>query len=293
MYTEKGERKYMPELPEVEVICRGIRPELLGRTFQEVRFSGKNLRQPVDLPHLQQLCKRGKITHVFRRAKYLLLQFAEGETLIFHLGMTGRLGFYAPQEKTAKHDHLFFLLDNGREMRFNDTRRFGSVTLLDSQASPQMENTFFAQVGPEPFDPDCTAQTLMKKAQEGRSKVSIKAFLMTGKFIAGIGNIYANESLFAAALHPATPASSLTLPQWQLLLTSIREILHWAIDCGGSTISDFVNASREQGYFQANFKVYGRTGQPCIRCGTPLAKETIAGRASFYCPHCQKRCISP
>ena len=150
-----------------------------------------------------------------------------------------------------------------------------------------MEDTFFSTTGPEPFSDACTAKYLRKRA--GKSTQAIKTFIMNSSIIAGVGNIYANESLFSANIHPLTPAGKLTLKEWQHLIEQIREILNWAIKCGGSTISDFINASGQRGYFQANFRVYGKNGEPCKSCSTSLEKTVINGRASFFCPQCQRQ----
>jgi formamidopyrimidine-DNA glycosylase len=201
--------------------------------------------------------------------------------------MTGKLGVCPPELPEAKHDHLFFVLDDGKELRYHDTRRFGSMHVIPGKDREAEEPLFFQTAGPEPFDANVTAAYLKKKARN--SSQPIKTFIMNSRIIAGIGNIYANESLFAAGIHPRRPAGKLTLKQWQLLLDEIRAVLKEAIACGGSTISDFVNAGGERGYFQMNFKVYGRANQPCRLCEQALQKTVITGRASYFCAHCQKR----
>lgn len=277
----------MPELPEVEVTRRGLTPFIQQKRITQIRYSGKKLRTAVPFGMIVQRLQGKKILKVERRAKYLLFISETGDTLIIHLGMTGKLGIFEPSAPLAVHDHLIFSLDSGMQMRFNDTRRFGSVTLLTNQQSQVMEETFFRTTGPEPFSPECSPEYLKKRA--GKTSQAIKIFIMNSSIVAGVGNIYANESLYAAGIHPAAKASGLGLKRWQNLLTNIREILLWAIDCGGSTISDFLNASGQQGYFQANFKVYGRENQPCPACMELIKKETIGGRASYFCPSCQKR----
>lgn len=277
----------MPELPEVEVIRRGLLPLLRGRRVVDIRHSGKNLRSPVPLQEMRERLTQTIITDVQRRAKYLLFPTDRGDQLIIHLGMTGKLGVLPADLPVAKHDHLFFLLDNGKELRYHDTRRFGSVHIIGQENRQADETTFFATSGPEPFSYALTADYLKKKAKG--SSQSIKTFIMNSRIIAGVGNIYANESLFAAHIHPGRPAGTLTKKQWQHLLAEIRAVLELAIACGGSTISDFVNAGGERGYFQMNFKVYGRDGKPCRNCSEPLRKTVITGRASYFCPHCQKR----
>jgi formamidopyrimidine-DNA glycosylase len=277
----------MPELPEVEVIRRGLLPHLKGRRIYGFRHSGKNLRAVVPEDLLRDRLINAVITDVRRRAKYLLFPTHRGDLLIIHLGMTGKLGIFDKITPDAKHDHLFFLLGDDLELRYNDVRRFGAVYLIGEEERKNAEKMFFQASGPEPFGDGCTAAYLHARARS--SSQAVKTFIMNGQVIAGVGNIYANESLFAAGIHPATPAGKLTKKQWQLLLEKIREILHWAIECGGSTISDFLNVGGDSGYFQMNFKVYGKNGSPCAVCSAPLVKMAINGRASFFCPRCQKR----
>ncbi len=277
----------MPELPEVEVICQGIRPLILKRTVMEIRGSGKKLRAMVPVDELKTYLSGDTISKVTRRAKYLVVHFESSALLIFHFGMTGNLGIFPPETPTAKHDHLQLLFDDNTELRFNDTRRFGSIHLLRDKTPDELENTFFKTTGPEPFSEEFSPEYLHTLARN--RTLPVKSFIMTNSVVAGIGNIYANESLFAAGIHPASQIGSLSLEQWQLLTIELRSVLKHAIDCGGSTISDFVNAGQESGYFQVNFKVYGRAGKNCSDCNNQIKKMTIGGRASFYCPACQKK----
>ncbi|MFH2123884.1 MAG: bifunctional DNA-formamidopyrimidine glycosylase/DNA-(apurinic or apyrimidinic site) lyase [Pseudomonadota bacterium] len=275
----------MPELPEVEVICQGLRPHLTGRVITAIQCSGKDLRHPV--PHSlmnEMLC--GQTIHaVARRAKYLLIETKDQTLLIIHLGMTGNLGIFPHATPLKIHDHVRWQLDNGLELRLNDTRRFGAVWLLPPEQANNMETVFFGTTGPEPFSKDCTPAYFMTLART--RKQPVKTFLMDSKVVAGIGNIYANEALFAAGIHPCCEVCTLQEDDWQRLIQLIRQILTQAIACGGSTISDFINASGESGYFQVNFQVYGRNNQPCHECGTPIEKINIGGRASYFCPGCQ------
>ena len=276
----------MPDLPEVEVICQGLRPHIVGKTFQAIHWSGKELRTPVNLKRMQQELLHQQITNLTRRAKYLILYTESGARLILHLGMTGNLGIFAGDSPSKKHDHLRWLLDGDQEMRLNDTRRFGSVHLIEAKNAEAKQKAFFANSGPEPFSRTCSAVYLHKRAITRQQ--AVKNFIMDSHIIAGIGNIYANEALFRAGIHPALPASALTEKQWRRLLTIIRKTLRHAIQCGGSTISDFINASGEGGYFQMNFQVYGKDGERCSRCKQQIEKTVIGGRASFFCPSCQK-----
>ena len=276
----------MPELPEVEVVCRGLRSFLIGRTVTAVRWSGKKLRHPVQLETLQQAMINQTITAIERRAKFLQICLHSGAMLIIHLGMTGKLGIFAPSTAHAKHDHMLWSLDNDTELRFNDSRRFGSIRFLSLEEVQGREETIFKTAGPEPFSDQFSGKYLHSLAK-GKS-LAVKLLIMTNQNVAGIGNIYANESLFAAGIRPARKAQAISLKEWNRLVVEIRRVLHYAIECGGSTISDFLNASQERGYFQINFKVYGREGQGCTVCSTTIKKQKIGGRASYFCPHCQK-----
>lgn len=276
----------MPELPEVEVICLGIRPFLIGRTVTAIRSSGKRLRQPVPMESMQREMVNQTITKVERRAKFLQISLQTGEMLIIHLGMTGNLGIFSPSAPRAKHDHVLWSLDNATELRYNDIRRFGSIRLLSRDEVVGREETIFKTTGPEPFSDEFSSQYLQRLAK-GKS-IAVKLFIMTNQIVAGIGNIYANESLFAAGISPTRKAQTLTRKEWDRLVIDIRRVLRHAIECGGSTISDFLNASQERGYFQINFKVYGREGETCTHCSARVEKQKIGGRASYYCPNCQK-----
>ena len=276
----------MPELPEVEVICRGIRSFLIGRTVTAILCSGKKLRHHLPMEAMQQVMVNQKIISVERRAKYLQLGLEKGEMLIIHLGMTGNLGIFPPTSPHAKHDHVLWLLDNDTELRYHDSRRFGSIQLLSADGVVSREETIFKTTGPEPFSDDFTAEYLQNLAK-GKS-LAVKLFIMTNQTVAGIGNIYANESLFSAGIRPARKVQEITRKEWKHLVIEIRNVLAHAIECGGSSISDFLNASQEKGYFQINFKVYGREGMPCTQCSTKIEKQKIGGRASYFCPKCQK-----
>ncbi len=274
----------MPELPEVEVIMRGITPHLLHKTFSQISWSDHKLRLPIPREKLQSIIKGAKIIEVGRRAKYLTIFVNNGAMLVIHLGMTGNLGIFPKTQKMAKHDHLSFLMDSGMELRYNDTRRFGSIQVFGKN-DPNREN-FFDALGPEPFWDDFSASYLMKKAK-GRQQ-PIKNFLMDSRVVVGIGNIYANEILFAAGIMPTRPIGRLTSKTWKGVIARTREILTDAISAGGSTISDFVNSSGEKGYFQLSLKVYGHKGEKCPQCGNIIEKERMAGRATFFCRKCQK-----
>jgi formamidopyrimidine-DNA glycosylase len=275
----------MPELPEVEVICRGIRPHLVGRKVTAIQQSGKRLRIPVPYDALIREMLGHRISAVSRRAKYLRIDINSGAALIIHLGMTGNLGFFLPSTEPAKHDHVRWTLDNGSELRYNDSRRFGSIRILSSGETAASETTVFKTSGPEPFLEGFSPEYLLRLAKD--KEVAVKVFIMNTKVVAGVGNIYANESLFRAGILPTRKIKTLNKKEWARLVVAIREILQQAIDCGGSTISNFIDAQRQKGYFQVNFQVYGREGEPCALCHTPLQKISQGGRASYFCPTCQ------
>ncbi len=275
----------MPELPEVEVICQGLLPHLINRTIVSVYCSGKQLRSPVPCKEMQIKLTGKRITSLGRRAKYLILKIDHGGTLIIHLGMSGNMGIFDRGSAKKKHDHVCWQLDNGTELRFNDTRRFGAVHFLPAGNVTKEIKQFFAAIGPEPFSRTCSVRYL--SGQAIRRNIAIKKFIMDSHIIAGIGNIYANETLFRSKIHPERPASSLSNKEWKRLLIIIRKTLRHAIECGGSTISDFLGASGDGGYFQMNFLIYGKAGEDCVECGELIVKKIIGGRSSFYCPACQ------
>jgi formamidopyrimidine-DNA glycosylase len=275
----------MPELPEVEVTRRGLLSHLLQRRIAAIHWSNKSLRLPLPRKLLRQHLTGRIMTAIDRRAKYLLIRFDNGSVLVIHLGMTGRLGIFSATDARAPHDHLLLELDNGREVRFNDTRRFGSIQIWPPDEADQLEKEFSKTKGIEPLGDDFTAENLLLLA--AKRTVAVKTFLMDARIIAGIGNIYANESLFAAGIHPRTRACDLNQQQWKMLVRSCQKILRRAIAAGGSTISDFLGSSGKPGYFQLQLAVYSKKGEPCPQCSATISKENICGRASFFCSHCQ------
>jgi formamidopyrimidine-DNA glycosylase len=276
----------MPELPEVEVIKRGLHPHLVDQTIIEVIYNKKPLRIPVDISKIRKEIIHNPIIDIRRRAKYILLEMGNRAILVIHLGMTGNLGIFPRKSPLTKHDHIQWTLNNGNQLRYNDIRRFGSIQTLSASETINCEETIFKTSGPEPFDERFTAHYLHKIAK-GKN-VAVKQFIMNSQIVVGIGNIYANESLFRAGIRPDKPVKSIKIKQWTTLIETIKKVLNHAIDCGGSTISDFLNASQERGYFQMNFTVYGKEGVPCPKCTSPLQKSKIGGRASFYCKNCQQ-----
>lgn len=272
----------MPELPEVEVICRGLSPSLVGRTIIAASFSHQKMRLPLPASQISAWIIGRKITTVRRLAKFILLDMDSAASLVVHLGMTGRLNFFPQDTVTAKHDHACWLLDNGLELRFNDTRRFGSIQVLAPGQDPA---EVFGRLGPDPFWPAYNAEYLL--AQAGGRTCPVKNFLMDNGVVTGIGNIYASEILYASRVNPATPAGGLKVGQWRKIVANSRLILAEAISCGGSTIADYVNSRGEKGYFQTRLRVYGQAGNACPNCGKTIKQIRLGGRASFYCPACQ------
>ncbi|MFP3866551.1 MAG: bifunctional DNA-formamidopyrimidine glycosylase/DNA-(apurinic or apyrimidinic site) lyase [Desulfobacteraceae bacterium] len=273
----------MPEGPEVEVIRRELALHLPGRRINALTFGEKQLRQQSTQQELTSLAIGHCIEKLSRRGKYLLFHLDQGATLLIHLGMSGSLLLFEPPIPTLPHGHLSIHLDDGRALVFQDTRRFGQFLIYPPGVKPLP----LAAVGLEPFSRHLTPERLLTLTQ-GRQR-PIKNFLLDGRIIAGIGNIYASEILFAAGLHPQTPVGELTHADWQILIKAIRHILRAAIRLGGTTISDFKNSQGEIGRFYPQLKVYGRAGEPCPRCGTPIERLVQAGRSSFFCPGCQAR----
>ncbi len=273
----------MPELPEVEVIRRGLAPRLVGRRFLDIRAGDKPLRQQTPLPQLQAQLLGKRLTALKRKGKYLLFVLDDGATLLIHLGMSGRLLLGPhPGLEALPHVHLRFSFENGPELLFQDARRFGQVLVFPPGAAiPPLQ-----QVGREPFSRAVTPAWLAEQAR-GRLR-SLKSFLLDGRILAGLGNIYACEVMFAARLHPQTPVGRLAPADWQRVLKQTRRILRSAIRQGGTTVNDYLNSQGETGMFQWHLMVYGREGEPCRVCGIPIRRLRQAGRSTFFCPACQR-----
>lgn len=275
----------MPELPEVEVTRRGLLQDLSGAVVERIWTSALPLRATVSLPLLRRHLQGEQVTTVDRRAKYLLFRFAGGAVCVIHLGMTGKISLMGPEEPRHKHDHLEFTLETGRVMRLNDARRFGAVLLWPAEKAEECERIFSSREGLEPLGPNFSAPVLQRLAAGRRTP--LKSFLMNGQLIAGIGNIYANEILFAASLHPQQAAGSLSLADWERLSCATVRILEEAISAGGSTIADFLGASGHPGYFQLQLKVYGRKDAACPQCKAAISRILLGGRSTWFCPKCQ------
>lgn len=273
----------MPELPEVETIVRDIRPALVGRTIRRVRFSHDDVLRGVSRRRLIRRLTGAKIRGVSRRAKHAVLEL-ERDRLVIQPGMTGALRVHRrglkPEE--ARYAVLRAELDRGGELVYRDVRRLGTILLLDDKAWMR----YSAAIGPEPLDPTFSAEHL--GAALGRSRQAVKKVIMDQKHLAGVGNIYANEALFAAGIDPSKPASRLGPEDHQRLHHEIRRILAAAIESNGTTFRDYRTGTGESGNFQLELLVYGREGEPCRRCGTRLTgTHAIDARISVFCHRCQ------
>jgi len=274
----------MPELPEVETIRRGLVPLLTGRKVLEVTVRERRLREPIAVRGLSRLCG-ATVTGIRRRSKYLLMDTDSGLTLLIHLGMTGQLWVADALRPRRPHEHVVIALDNLRELRFADARRFGLLRLLKSDVAhrdPRLKG-----LGPEPLDEQLTGETLYRTTR-GRKK-PVKNFLMDTRAIAGVGNIYACEALYRSDLNPKRAVGKIGLDGWDRLLGNLRDVLNQAIHAGGTTLRDFLNAEGGAGYFAVSLRVYDRAGEPCRKCGASIRRIVQAGRSTFYCPRCQSR----
>ncbi len=271
----------MPELPEVETVVRDLRPLLVKRRLQGVRVGRQALRRPWSPRWTKALAGR-QVEEVRRRGKWIVVGLQGDRQLVFHLGMTGQLVVAPAESPCLKHTHLIFSLDDGRQLRFRDIRRFGSATLFITAA--EVERYFAASgLGPEPFDLEAGYWGQRLAA----ARRCLKAILLDQRVLAGVGNIYADESLFEARLHPRLQGHDLNATQAQRLRRAVAAVLQRAIDKRGSSISDYVDGTGQKGNYQNEFRVYGRTGQPCHRCQTPIERLVLAGRSTHFCPHCQ------
>jgi formamidopyrimidine-DNA glycosylase len=274
----------MPELPEVEVVRRGLQTGLSHGVVRRVEVREGRLRWPVP-DGLDAALKSRSLARVERRGKYLLLDFGE-TTLIVHLGMSGNLRILeTPAPPPVRHDHVD--IDFGeRLLRYHDPRRFGAVLLHPASAGPVAAHPLLARLGVEPFSDEFDA-AMFYRATRGRA-ISIKQLLLSGTIVVGVGNIYASESLFRAGIRPSTPARRLGRERCERLVVAIRETLADAIARGGSTLRDFIGSDGQGGYFQLDCFVYGRAGEPCRRCATPVAMRHDQQRATYWCPACQR-----
>lgn len=283
----------MPELPEVETVVRGLRPKLEGRVLERVEQRRPDLRFPLPRDFAKRLTGR-RVERILRRAKYMLLHLDDGQVLLCHLGMSGRMTIVEPPARKGaragprppldKHDHIVFTTEAGVEVRFNDARRFGIMDLVAEDALEA--HPLLRELGPEPLGNDFNGPALAAALKGRRSP--IKAALLDQRVVAGLGNIYVCEALHAAGLSPRRQAYTVQGGRAEKLAAAVRQVLARAIQAGGSSLRDYVQADGELGYFQHEWTVYGREGEPCKACGATIKRLVQSGRSTFYCPRCQR-----
>ena len=270
----------MPELPEVETTRRGILPALVGTRVIDAVVRDRRLRWPI-VPHLEDALRGEIVRGVERRAKYLLIRFDSG-TLIVHLGMSGSLRILDAAIPPTLHDHWDLVLESGKVLRFHDPRRFGSAHWTD--ADP-LEHPLLAKLAPEPLSEAFDADYLFKATR--KRAVAIKLFIMNSLMVVGVGNIYASEALFRAGISPRKAARRLSRAEATALTRSIKEVLTAAIEIGGTTLRDYVNADGIPGYFRQQLFVYERGGEPCRVCKMPVKHVLQGQRSTYWCARCQ------
>lgn len=283
----------MPELPEVETVRRGLSPVMEGQVIVQADVNRPDLRWPFP-PRMAERLTGQRVTGLRRRSKYILVDLASGETLLIHLGMSGRMlisgdplgKFLHHHPAPEKHDHVVLHMENGARITFNDPRRFGAMDLIrtaNAEAHPLL-----VKLGPEPLGNSFSGPYLIE-ALRGRN-TPVKSALLDQRIVAGLGNIYVCEALFRARISPRRRAGRISATRVATLVPIIRDVLGEAIEAGGSSLRDFRQADGELGYFQHSFDVYGREGQPCRHEGCPdvIARIVQSGRSSFYCPRCQR-----
>ena len=272
----------MPELPEVETTRRGIAAALTGRRVLDLRVRERRLRWPI-AANVEAAVRGQLVRRVDRRAKYLLLRLEAG-TVIVHLGMSGSLRVLAADAPPAAHDHWDLCIDGGLCLRYRDPRRFGSLhfTRRDPDLHPLL-----ARLAPEPLGAAFDADYLYLATR--KRKVAVKPLLMNSRIVVGVGNIYASETLFRAAIHPSLPAGRISRAQALALAAAIKQVLNEAIRIGGTTLRDYVDVAGAPGYFRQELYVYERAGQPCKVCRAPIRHRLQGQRATYWCPACQRR----
>ena len=271
----------MPELPEVETARRGIAPHLEGCRVARVTVRDRRLRWPIPQALLKELPGQ-RIEAVERRGKYLLLK-TQGGTALLHLGMSGSLRILAADAPPQKHDHVDIVMDSGQALRLRDPRRFGA--LLWTRGDPA-KHALLKDLGPEPLSDGLDGGYLFQESR-GR-KVAIKQFIMDSHVVVGVGNIYASESLFLAAVRPQRAAGRVSAKEYAALARGIKKVLTASIKAGGTTLRDFAREDGEPGYFSQRLRVYGRDGQRCYRCGGTILAKATGQRMTYFCPKCQK-----
>ncbi len=274
----------MPELPEVETVRRKLLPHLVGHRIDGFEIYDHRLRYPVRSRNLQRWVVGRSVEDIQRRSKYLLIHLEKNGCLVIHFGMSGRIILCAADQPREDHVHVLFRLDDTRELRFRDPRRFGLVDALES--SELERDRRFATLGLEPLSDEFTGRELYDRSRGSRKPV--KNFLMDSTRVVGVGHIYASEALFLAGVHPKRAAGRLGPGRWESLVASVRQVLTAAIERGGTTLRDFHDSSGAKGEFQDHLRVYDRSGEECVRCGGRIRRVVLAGRSTYYCPGCQR-----
>ncbi|WP_206811475.1 bifunctional DNA-formamidopyrimidine glycosylase/DNA-(apurinic or apyrimidinic site) lyase [Paradesulfitobacterium ferrireducens] len=272
----------MPELPEVETIRRTLAGHITGLEITGVTLYWPGAVRSWESLPFPEIVKESRIQSLDRRGKYLLIHLDNGYTLVAHMRMTGRLLYYPEGLAPARHTHVVFKLTQG-ELHFNDTRKFGRIQAVPSAECLNISS--LSILGPEPLSEEVSPARLGDGL--ARKKKNLKAALLDQTVVAGLGNIYVDEALFRAGLHPERPASSLTAAELKALRQAIRDVLEAGIQANGTSFRDYRDANGELGLFQKMLKAYGRGGKPCVHCGQPLIRKKVAGRTTVFCEHCQ------
>ena len=271
----------MPELPEVQTVVDSLRLNLRGKTITSVDFLWERIAGNLSFHDMAAKLTGKTILDVTRRAKYILIHLDDA-TLIVHLRMEGRFFVKSIDEPIHKHSHVILVLREGQRVEYNDTRKFGRFYYYGAAD----KFTVLEHLGPEPFDPELTSETLFQMTRN--KKTVLKTWLLDQKHVAGIGNIYADEICFASKMSPCQPVGRISCKQWGNILTHMRDILTQAILAGGTTIRTYSSALGIHGRFQVTLHAYGRNGKPCMTCGTPMKRIVVGQRGTVYCPICQK-----
>lgn len=276
----------MPELPEVETTLRGVEPWVVKKKISGVVVRQRSLRWPVP-EEIGDSLSGQKITGARRRGKYLLFDLSKGGTLLVHLGMSGSLRIVnRDEDEWRKHDHIGISFAAGKELRFHDPRRFGCWLYCPPAEIPEQAHSLLKDLGPEPLSEEFDEAYLWSCLRN--RKVAIKQLIMNANIVVGVGNIYACEALFLSGISPKRAAGRVTRKKTGLLVEAIKQVLGEAIEMGGTTLRDFLNAEGEAGYFKQELRVYDREGEPCRECGNEVKRIVQSNRSTFYCPKCQK-----
>ncbi|MEW6425425.1 MAG: bifunctional DNA-formamidopyrimidine glycosylase/DNA-(apurinic or apyrimidinic site) lyase [Bacillota bacterium] len=274
----------MPELPEVETIKRTLEGKIKDLSITAVEVILPKIIKTPDPQELAACLPGKKIKKLERRGKYLLIHFSENLVLVIHLRMTGRLVYSRPDDPLPPHTHVVFHLDNGCQLRYADLRQFGRITLVDAKELANLPG--LSGLGFDPFDADFTREFFKKELKQRRTM--LKPLLLDQSFVAGLGNIYADEVLYRARVHPRRQSHTLTPREASRLFYAVREVLQEAIANRGTSIRDYVDGDGREGNYQNLLRVHHREGEPCLKCGKPIIRVRLGGRSTYFCPHCQK-----